>query len=45
MAKNDAKLSGKGGTAVSAENTNMHKLMKMGMMPDAGGKGKPTARP
>lgn len=45
MNKNDAKLSGKGGVTVNAENTNMHKLMKMGMMPDVGGKGKPTTRP
>jgi hypothetical protein len=45
MTKNDAKISGKGKVPVNAENTNMHKLMKMGMSPDAGGKGKPTARP
>jgi hypothetical protein len=29
--KNDAKLSKGGGTKMTAENTNMHKLMKMGM--------------
>ena len=46
MAKNDASLSkGKSTGSINAENTNMHKLMKMGMMPDVGGKGKPTTRP
>jgi hypothetical protein len=45
MKKNDAHLSGKGSTSCTAENTNMHKLMAMGMEPKAGGKGKPTARP
>jgi len=29
--KNDAKLSKGGSTKMTAENTNMHKLMKMGM--------------
>jgi hypothetical protein len=45
MSKNDAKISGKGGVSTTAENTNMHKLMAMGMEPKVGGKGKPTARP
>ena len=44
MAKNDAKISGKGGVNCTAENTNMHKLMAMGQTPKAGGSGKPTAK-
>ena len=43
--KNDAKISGKGNVPVNSENTNMHKLMKMGMSPKvevSGGKKTPA---
>lgn len=43
--KNDAKLSKGGGTKMTAENTNMHKLLKMGMNPKfevSGGKKTPA---
>jgi hypothetical protein len=46
MAKNDASLSkGKETGGITAENTNMHKLMKMGMQPKyevTGGKKTPA---
>lgn len=43
--KNDAALKGKATGPMSAENTNMHKLMKMGMHPKfevSGGKKTPA---
>lgn len=43
--KNDAKISGKGKVSTTAENTNMHKLMKMGLNPKvevSGGKKTPA---
>lgn len=40
--KNDAALKGKGNVPVNAENTNMHKLMKMGMHPKTEVSGKKT---
>lgn len=43
--KNDAKLSKAGDTKMTAENTNMHKLLKMGMNPKfevSGGKKTPA---
>ena len=46
MAKNDAALSkGKGSGSLTAENTNMHKMLKMGMDPKvqvSGGKKTPA---
>lgn len=46
MAKNDASLSkGKETGGITAENTNMHKLMKMGLQPKvevSGGKKTPA---
>lgn len=43
MAKNDAKISGKGNVSTTPQNTNAHKLMAMGNAPKVGS-GKPTAK-